>query len=41
MRKIKHLTVTVTAFDSEADNIWWALVYVPQGTTPNPLVVGA
>ena len=38
MRKIKHLTVSVA---SETNNgaFYWALVYVPQGTTPGNLTV--
>ena len=38
MRKIKHLTVSVA---SETNNgaFYWALVYVPQGTTPGNLAV--
>ena len=40
MRKIKHLTVSVA---SEADQgaFYWAIVYVPQGTVPGNLNVGA
>ena len=40
MRKIKHLTVSVA---SEADQgaFYWAIVYVPQGTVPGNINVGA
>ena len=38
MRKVKHVTVTVTSTTIEGV-VWWALVYVPQGTSPNPLSV--
>jgi len=45
MRKVKHLTVslaaaepaTPTAGNVGASLVYWALVYVPQGTTPNQL----
>ena len=36
MRKVKHLTVSLAARDlanTENDICYWALVYVPQGTT--------
>ena len=36
MRKVKHVTVTITSPNSEG-TIWWALVYVPQGYQPNAL----
>ena len=39
MRKVKHVTVTVSSTEQEG-LIWWALVYVPQGTNPNPMQVG-
>ena len=33
MRKVKHLTVNLTPIlDQDGGQIWWALVYVPQGT---------
>jgi len=35
MRKVKHLTVNLTC---DAEHLYWALVYVPQGTDPNPIV---
>ena len=38
MRKIKHLTVSL-APDSETHSFYWALVYVPQGTTPGDINV--
>ena len=33
MRKVKHLTVNLTLIllDQDGGQIWWALVYVPQG----------
>lgn len=45
MRKVKHLTVSLTAPNtgSSVGNInalYWALVYVPQGTSVNPLNIG-
>jgi len=36
MRKVKHLTVNVTSAGTEGQEgtvFWWAIVYVPQGTT--------
>ena len=36
MRKVKHLTVNATV-QGESDAFYWALVYVPQGTTPSVL----
>lgn len=36
MRKVKHLTCTIVS-SSPTSTIYWALVYVPQGTTPNAL----
>jgi len=38
MRKVKHLTVTV-ASERDAGAFYWAIVYVPQGTTPSNLQV--
>ena len=38
MRKVKHLTVNIAA-DSTAKTMYWALVYVPQGTTPQSISV--
>jgi len=38
MRKIKHLTVSL-ATEMDAGAFYWALVYVPQGTTPANLQV--
>ena len=35
MRKVKHLTVSLQM--TTAVGCWWALVYVPQGTSPNAL----
>ena len=43
MRKVKHLTVNMSDF-SNADAylaLYWALVYVPQGTTANTLTIDA
>ena len=38
MRKVKHLTINLTPMLEQAGaQIWWALVYVPQGTTPNSI----
>jgi len=42
MRKVKHLTVSVTTAGSdttETTAFYWALVYVPQGTAPGNLNV--
>ena len=43
MRKVKHLTITLAATGATASNIdmFWCLVYVPQGTTPNNITVGS
>ena len=38
MRKVKHLTVTVAPETTDGANFYWALVYVPQGTTPGDIV---
>jgi len=38
MRKVKHLTVNMTA-ETPTSSIYWALVYVPQGTTPQNINV--
>jgi len=40
MRKIKHLTVSV-ASEQDQGSFYWALVYVPQGTVPGNINVGA
>ena len=33
MRKVKHITVSMAAnVDTTSSALWWALVYVPQGT---------
>ena len=40
MRKIKHLTVSV-ASEGDVGPFYWAIVYVPQGTTPGNINVGA
>ena len=39
MRKVKHLTVSMAAQESGAstDLLFWALVYVPQGTNPSAI----
>ena len=39
MRKVKHLTCSLVS-SSPVSTFYWALVYVPQGTTPNPLQTG-
>jgi len=36
MRKVKHLTVSLSSLADQA-SFWWAIVYVPQGTTANQL----
>ena len=36
VRKVKHLTVSMQS-PSTADGVWWALVYLPAGTTPAAL----
>lgn len=40
MRKVKHLTVSLTC-NNARNGIFWALVYVPQGTAPTPLSISA
>jgi hypothetical protein len=38
MRKVKHLAINLTPLPEDAGaQIWWALVYVPQGTQPNSI----
>jgi hypothetical protein len=38
MRKVKHITVSLSTTAGQSDTeIFWAIVYVPQGTNPNPL----
>ena len=39
MRKVKHVTVSCST--SHATPFYWALVYVPQGTTPGALNIAA
>ena len=41
MRKVKHLTVSLAASGSVSalQNIFWALVYCPEGVNPNSLTV--
>jgi hypothetical protein len=41
MRKVKHLTVTAAGYEATetAAATFWALVYVPQGTSINNLVL--
>ena len=42
MRKVKHLTVSMAANQAaQPFPLWWALVYVPQGTTANTLQIDA
>ena len=36
MRKVKHLTVSLTTQDT-APTVWWAVVYVPEGYAVNPI----
>ena len=36
MRKVKHITITLTD-TNDTEEIFWAIVYVPQGTQPNAL----
>ena len=33
MRKVKHLMVNLTIDPDAAGPMWWAIVYVPQGTS--------
>lgn len=44
MRKVKNFTFTVayksTQLDQISRSVYWALVYVPQGTTPSPMNIG-
>lgn len=37
MRKIKHMEISFSNTNTTLDSVYWALVYVPQGTTPNGL----
>ena len=37
MRKVKHLMVNMAPVPDNAGPIYWAIVYVPQGTTPGVL----
>ena len=38
MRKVKHITVSLSDRRGQAgQEFFWAIVYVPQGTQPNPL----
>ena len=43
MRKVKHLTVNLTPLGPEGESgpIWWALVYVPQGTTAGSITLAS
>ena len=41
MRKVKHLTVTVAPEMTDGSSFYWAIVYVPQGTTPGNINVTA
>ena len=34
MRKVKHLEISMQGPEETADGMWWAIVYVPAGTTP-------
>ena len=40
MRKVKHLTVSM-AQNNSGQGVYWAIVYVPQGTTPSTIQVDA
>ena len=42
MRKVKHITISAsnTTVDAPSSFLYWAVVYVPAGTTVNPLTVG-
>ena len=37
MRKVKHLMIHMQSGSTSFDGVWWALVYVPAGTTPSVL----
>ena len=39
MRKVKHLTISLASQSEAFDALWWALVYVPQGTAVGDLSV--
>ena len=42
MRKVKHLTINLTSSGTtNAPQFWWALVYVPQGTTVGTITIGS
>ena len=41
MRKVKHLTVSMSPDSTATLSFYWALVYVPQGTTPADINIGS
>ena len=41
MRKVKHLTVSMSPDTTDTLSFYWALVYVPQGTTPGDINIGS
>ena len=42
MRKVKHITINLTPIiDQDGGQIWWALVYVPQGTTAGSITLAS
>ena len=41
MRKVKHLTVSLAAHAEGPMEVYWALVYCPEGMSPNNLTVSS
>lgn len=39
MRKVKNFTLSISKASSSSCVLYWALVYVPEGTLPNPLTI--
>ena len=40
MRKVKNITVNLSSGGRTGFSYYWAIVYVPEGTSPNELQVG-
>ena len=42
-RTVKHLTISLSTSTTSTGNadVWWALVFVPEGYSPNPLFQGS
>ena len=37
MRKVKHLTITLSNYTSDANLLFYAIVFVPDGYSPQPI----